>query len=61
MEVLHLNNVVYGAEWVSPIIKVLCISECMAIITEGLLVLIASYCEASSGLSNIGFFAGRVG
>jgi len=61
VEVLHPHTVVYGAEGMPTIIKVLCISECMAIITEGLLVLIESYCEAASGLSNIGFFAGRAG
>ena len=60
VEVQHLHNVVYGAEGMSTFIKVLCISGCTAIVTEGLLVLILSYCEAPSGLSNVGFDAGTV-
>jgi len=42
-------------------IKVLCKSGHVVIIMEGLLVLIVSYCEASSGLSNIHLVAVRAG
>ena len=42
----HLHNIVYGAEGMPTFIKVLCISGCTAIVTEGLLVLIVLYCEA---------------
>jgi len=39
LEVLHLHNIVYGVEGMPFFIKMLCKSGCMAIITEGLLVL----------------------
>jgi hypothetical protein len=53
----YLHNVVYGAKRMCPFIKVLCEARCVAIVLEGLFVLVILYIEASSGLSYIRLFA----